>query len=162
MTNGRIAGRALRVLAGAIAAFVLPAPASAQAVCTDINSVPGFKIVLDDIQFAATPPDDQKVLMRLLISQLGSRLEDLPDPAPSRYHLVPCPGRIPVGEASFPPLTVRDLVTRDVLLEVLLTSHKLGVAPIDDFLELVPSSHGWLVQNFTPRGVNPPVPAAQP
>lgn len=51
---------------------------------------------------------------------------------------------------------------RDILLEVLLTSHKLGVAPIDDFLELVPSSHGWLVQNFTPRGVNPPVPAAQP
>lgn len=51
---------------------------------------------------------------------------------------------------------------RDILLEVLLTSHKLGVAPIDDFLELVPSSHGWLVQNFTPRGVNPPIPAAQP
>jgi hypothetical protein len=52
---------------------------------------------------------------------------------------------------------------RDILLEVLLTSHKLGVAPIDDFLELVPSGHGgWLVQNFTPRGINPPVPAAQP
>ena len=51
---------------------------------------------------------------------------------------------------------------RDILLEVLLTSHKPGVAPIDDFLELVPSSHGWLVQNFTPRGVNPPIPAAQP
>jgi hypothetical protein len=118
MTYGRIADRALRVLAGAVGALVLPTLASAQAVCTDINNVPGFKIVLDDIQFAATPPDDQKVLMRLLISQLGSRLEDLPDPAPSRYHLVPCPGRTPVGEASFPPLTVRDLVTRDVLLEV--------------------------------------------
>jgi hypothetical protein len=51
---------------------------------------------------------------------------------------------------------------RNILLEVLLTSHKLGVAPIDDFLELVPGSHGWLVQDFTPRGVNPPVPAAQP
>ena len=51
---------------------------------------------------------------------------------------------------------------RDILLEVLLTSHKLGVAPIDDFIELVPSGKGWLVQTFTPRGVNPPIPAAQP
>lgn len=118
MTHRRIAHRVLRVVAAALGAFVVPALASAQAVCTDINNVPGFKIVLDDIQFAAAPADDQKILMRLLISQLGSRLEDLPDPAPSRYHLVPCPGRTPVGEASFPPLTVRDLVTRDVLLEV--------------------------------------------
>jgi len=52
---------------------------------------------------------------------------------------------------------------RDILLEVLLSSHKLGVAPVDDFLELVPSGHGgWLVQDFSPRGINPPVPAAQP
>ena len=51
---------------------------------------------------------------------------------------------------------------RDILLEVLLTSHKLGVAPIDDFVELVPSGGRWLVQNFSPRGVNPPIPAAQP
>ena len=51
---------------------------------------------------------------------------------------------------------------RDILIEVLLSSHKLGVAPIDDFLELVPRGGRWLVQDFSPRGVNPPVPAAQP
>ena len=51
---------------------------------------------------------------------------------------------------------------RDILLEVLLTSKKLGVAPIDDFMELVPSGKRWLVTYFAPRGVNPPVPAAQP
>jgi hypothetical protein len=51
---------------------------------------------------------------------------------------------------------------RDILLEVLLTSHKLGVAPIDQFVELVPRHGRWLVQDFTPRGVNPPLPAAQP
>jgi hypothetical protein len=52
---------------------------------------------------------------------------------------------------------------RDVLLEVLLTSHKLGVKPIDFFMELVPAGGGrWLVQNYAPRGVNPPIPAAQP
>lgn len=118
MTKERARGLAIGVGAVALGALVTPVEASAQAVCADINNVPGFKIVLDDIQFASTPADDQKVLMRLLISQLGSRLEDLPDPAPVRYHLVPCPGRTPVGEASFPPMTVRDLVTRDVLLEV--------------------------------------------
>jgi len=51
---------------------------------------------------------------------------------------------------------------RDILIEVLLSSHKLGVAPIDDFIELVPRGGRWLVQDFVPRGVNPPVPAAQP
>jgi hypothetical protein len=51
---------------------------------------------------------------------------------------------------------------RDILLEVLLTSKKLGVAPVDDFMELVPSGNRWLVTYFAPRGVNPPVPAAQP
>jgi hypothetical protein len=118
MTKARVRGLAIGVCSVALGALVTPSQASAQAVCADINNVPGFKIVLDDIQFDHTPPDDQKVLMRLLISQLGSRLEDLPDPAPVRYHLVPCPGRTPVGEASFPPMTVKDLVTRDVLLEV--------------------------------------------
>ena len=52
---------------------------------------------------------------------------------------------------------------RDVLLEVLLSSHKLGVQPIDFFMELVPAKGGqWVVQNYAPRGVNPPVPAAEP
>jgi hypothetical protein len=52
---------------------------------------------------------------------------------------------------------------RDVLLEVLLSSHKSGVQPVDFFMELVPAGGGrWLVQNYAPRGVNPPVPAAQP
>ena len=51
---------------------------------------------------------------------------------------------------------------RDILIEVLLTSHKLGVAPADDFLEMVPSGGRWLVTYFAPRGENPPVPAAQP
>jgi hypothetical protein len=52
---------------------------------------------------------------------------------------------------------------RDVLLEVLLSSHKSGVQPVDFFMELVPAGAGtWVVQNYAPRGVNPPVPAAQP
>jgi hypothetical protein len=51
---------------------------------------------------------------------------------------------------------------RSILIEVLLTSHKLGVAPADDFMELVPSGHHWLVSYFAPIGVNPPVPSAQP
>jgi hypothetical protein len=51
---------------------------------------------------------------------------------------------------------------RSILLEVLLSSHKLGVAPSDNFLELVPSGHHWLVSYFAPIGTNPPVPAAQP
>jgi hypothetical protein len=52
---------------------------------------------------------------------------------------------------------------RDILLEVLLSSHKQGVAPVDFFMELVPSGAGrWLVANYAPRGVNPPLPAAQP
>lgn len=52
---------------------------------------------------------------------------------------------------------------RDILLEVLLTSHKHGVQPADFFMELVPAGSGrWVVQNYAPRGVNPPIPAAQP
>jgi hypothetical protein len=51
---------------------------------------------------------------------------------------------------------------RDILLEVLLSSHKLGVPPTDDFLEMVPRGGRWLVSYFAPRGQNPPVPAAQP
>jgi hypothetical protein len=52
---------------------------------------------------------------------------------------------------------------RDILLEVLLSSHKVGVAPVDFFMELVPGGGGrWVVQNYAPRGVNPPLPAAQP
>lgn len=52
---------------------------------------------------------------------------------------------------------------RDILLEVLLSSHKSGVQPVDFFMELVPAGGGgWLVKNYAPRGVNPPVPAAQP
>ena len=52
---------------------------------------------------------------------------------------------------------------RDILLEVLLSSHKLGVQPVDFFMELVPAGPGrWVVQNYAPRGVNPPIPAAQP
>lgn len=52
---------------------------------------------------------------------------------------------------------------RDVLLEVLLSSHKLGVQPVDFFMELVPASGGrWVVKDYAPRGVNPPLPAAEP
>lgn len=53
--------------------------------------------------------------------------------------------------------------SRDILLEVLLSSHKSGVQPVDFFMELVPAGGGkWVVQNYAPRGVNPPLPAAQP
>jgi hypothetical protein len=51
---------------------------------------------------------------------------------------------------------------RDILLQVLLTSHTLGVKPSVDFLELVPRGGRWLVAYWAPRGENPPVPAAQP
>ncbi len=110
------------VSAVALAAAAV-SPVSAQSLCDDINRVTGYKIVLDDIHFGGDTTDAQaqaqaKTLMRLFISQLGSRPEDLPDAQASRYHLVPCPGRTPEGEASFPPLTVKDLVNRDVLLEV--------------------------------------------
>ena len=50
----------------------------------------------------------------------------------------------------------------DILIQVLLTSHTLGVPPSVDFLEMVPSGDRWLVSYWAPRGVNPPVPAAQP
>ena len=51
---------------------------------------------------------------------------------------------------------------RDILLQVLLTSHTLGVKPSVDFLEMVPRGGRWLVTYWAPRGENPPVPAAQP
>jgi hypothetical protein len=50
----------------------------------------------------------------------------------------------------------------DILIQVLMTSHTLGVKPSVDFLELVPSGSRWLVSYWAPRGENPPVPAAQP
>jgi hypothetical protein len=50
----------------------------------------------------------------------------------------------------------------DILLQVLMTSHTLGVKPSVDFLELVPRGGRWLVTYWAPRGTNPPVPAAQP
>jgi hypothetical protein len=50
----------------------------------------------------------------------------------------------------------------DILLQVLLTSHTLGVKPSVEFLELVPRGGRWLVTYWAPRGENPPVPAAQP
>jgi hypothetical protein len=107
------------LIAAAAVALLAPAPARAQDVCPNINKVSGFKIVLDDIHFQeTTTPNDQTSLMHLMMSQLGSRLEDLPDPESSRYHLVQCPGRMPEGEASFPASTITDLITRGVLLEV--------------------------------------------
>lgn len=51
---------------------------------------------------------------------------------------------------------------RDILIQVLLSSHTLGVKPSVDFLEMVPSGGRWLVSYWAPRGENPPVPAAQP
>jgi hypothetical protein len=51
---------------------------------------------------------------------------------------------------------------RDILLQVGLTSHTLGVTPSVDFLEMVPRGGRWLVTYWAPRGQNPPVPAAQP
>jgi hypothetical protein len=51
---------------------------------------------------------------------------------------------------------------RDVLIQVLLTSHTLGVKPSVDFLELVPSGGRWLVTYWAPQGQNPPLPSATP
>jgi hypothetical protein len=51
---------------------------------------------------------------------------------------------------------------RDVLIQVLLTSHTLGVKPTVDFLELVPSGGRWLVTYWAPQGQNPPLPSATP
>jgi hypothetical protein len=51
---------------------------------------------------------------------------------------------------------------RDVLIQVLLSSHTLGVKPTTDFLELVPSGGRWLVTYWAPQGQNPPLPSANP
>jgi hypothetical protein len=51
---------------------------------------------------------------------------------------------------------------RDVLIQVLLSSHTLGVKPTTDFLELVPSGGRWLVTYWAPQGQNPPLPSATP
>jgi len=87
--------------------------------CTEINSVIGYKIVLDDIHFnsGSTGPQERQ-LMDLLNAQLGGRLQESNDQPDFRYHLVRCNGRVPQGEASFPPLTMKDLVNRDVVLEL--------------------------------------------
>lgn len=87
--------------------------------CTEINSVPGYKIVLDDIRFnSGSASDRDKQLMSLLNFQLRSRLESFDDEPTVRYHLIRCSGRLPEGEASFPPLTMSGLVNRDVVLEL--------------------------------------------
>jgi hypothetical protein len=51
---------------------------------------------------------------------------------------------------------------RDILIQVLLSSHTLGVKPSTDFLELVPSGGRWLVTYWAPQGQNPPLPSATP
>jgi len=87
--------------------------------CTQINLVTGYKIVLDDIKFSSGSASEQdKQLMNLLNFQLRSRLESFDDEATVRYHLIRCNGRLPEGEASFPPLTMTGLVNRDVVLEI--------------------------------------------
>jgi hypothetical protein len=93
--------------------------AQAPQLCPEINSVIGYKILLDDIHFnsGSTGPQE-KQLMDLLNFQLGGRLQDSADEPADRYHLVRCNGRVPQGEASFPPLTVEGLVNRDVVLEL--------------------------------------------
>jgi hypothetical protein len=50
----------------------------------------------------------------------------------------------------------------DVLIQVLLSSHTLGVKPTVNFLELVPSGGRWLVTYWAPQGENPPLPSATP
>ena len=87
--------------------------------CSKINSVLGYKVVLDDIKFGSGSASEQdKQLMDLLNSHLRGRLEDSDDELTVRYHLVRCNGRLPDGEASFPPLTMTGLVNRDVVLEI--------------------------------------------
>jgi hypothetical protein len=88
-------------------------------ICSEMNNVVGYKILLDDIAFPSGSTDvKEKELMELLNFQLGGRLQNLDDEATLRYHLVRCNGRVPEGEASFPPLTVEGLVNRDVVLEL--------------------------------------------
>ena len=88
-------------------------------ICTEMNRVTGYKILLDDIAFSSGSTDvKEKELMDLLNFQLGGRLQNMDDEATLRYHLVRCNGRVPEGEASFPPLTVEGLVNRDVVLEL--------------------------------------------
>jgi hypothetical protein len=87
--------------------------------CTDMNSVIGYKILLDDIRFNSSSTDaQQKQLMELLNFQLQNRLENLDEEPTARYHLIRCNGKFPRDEASFPPTTMQGLVNRDVVLEV--------------------------------------------
>jgi hypothetical protein len=93
--------------------------AQADQTCTEMNKVFGYKILLDDIAFSSGSTDvKEKELMELLNFELGGHLQNLDDETALRYHLVRCNGRVPDGEASFPPLTVEGLVNRDVVLEL--------------------------------------------
>ncbi len=114
-------GRRKRCLMCCIAALALNFTARAQdpQLCTEMNTVIGYKILLDDIRFSSSATDAQeKQLMDLLNFQLQTRLEGLDQDPAIRYHLVRCIGKFPEGETSFPPTTMQGLVNRDVVLEV--------------------------------------------
>jgi len=94
-------------------------PAQDLQLCTDVNSITGYKVLLDDIRFNSGATDAQdRQLMDLLKFQLRNRFESLGDTPDARYKLIRCSGRIPDGEASFPPMIADGLVNRDVVLEV--------------------------------------------
>lgn len=104
-----------------IASIGLTSSVSAQQLetCSEVNSISGYKILLDDIRFNLGSTDTQdRQLMDLLKFQLGNRLENLVDEPAARYRLIRCTGRVPQGESSFPPLILQGLVNRDVVLEV--------------------------------------------
>jgi len=108
------------LLLGAVSLVLVPClPAQDLQLCTDVNSTTGYKVLLDDIRFNSGATDAQdKQLMDLLKFQLKNRFEDLGDSPDARYKLIRCSGRIPDGEASFPPMIVDGLVNRDVVLEI--------------------------------------------
>ena len=110
-----------RLLILCIACIGLGSAASAQQLgtCGEVNSISGYKILLDDIRFNLGPTDAQdRQLMDLLKFQLGNRLENRVGEPAARYKLIRCTGRIPQGESSFPPLILQSLINRDVVLEV--------------------------------------------
>jgi hypothetical protein len=131
--------------------------------CTQINLVTGYKIVLDDIRFSSGAANEQdKQLMNLLNFQLRSRLENLDDEVTVRYHLIRCNGRLPEGEASFPPLTMSGLVNRDVVLEIWgeIFGPAAGTQRVFLNYVMIPLSSGtvspFLQRTYTPKAGSTP------
>lgn len=101
--------------------LLLIAAANAQMVpCQGIERVQGYKVLLDEIKFsptAATASEEQR-LMRILLFDLENQLLAGEEEGGPGWVVIPCLGRLPDGESSFPDLSIDGLNRRDVVLEI--------------------------------------------